>query len=97
MLKGHIEGLRRWCKPHLCLLEPTVTDLQLYAALALIMMQPVHELDLLQILLMKLFPLRCKSLVTSRILLQVGHKLLPLCQEALRLLTFHFQLRPINR
>lgn len=57
MIYFTLECSRRSRKPHLCLLEPTVTDIQLYPALALIMMQPVHELDLLQILLMKLFPL----------------------------------------
>lgn len=79
---------------HLCLLELTVTHLQLDAALAFIMMQPVHKLDLLQILVMKLFPFWHKSLVPSRILLEVSHKLVPLCQETLSLLTFHFQLKP---
>lgn len=75
------------------MLELSVTDLQLDAPLAFIVMQPVHELDLLQVLVMKLLPLRREGLVPSRILLQVGHQLVPLRQQTLSLLTFHFQLK----
>lgn len=72
--------------------ELIVTDLQLHAALALIVLHPVHELDLLQVLVVELLPLGSQGLVASTVLLQVGHHLVPLLCDTLSLLIFQFQL-----
>lgn len=75
-------------------LELIVADLQLHAAVALIVLQPVHELDLLQVLVVDLLPLRGQGLIACTVLLQVGHHLVPLLCDALSLLVFLFKLKP---
>ncbi|TNN73813.1 hypothetical protein EYF80_016021 [Liparis tanakae] len=65
---------------------------ELHAALAFIVLQPVHELDLLQVLVVDLFPLGGQRLVARTVLLQVGHYLVPLLHQSLAVLTFQLQL-----
>ena len=77
---------------HLRLLELIVADLQLHAALAFIVLQPVHELDLLQVLVVDVLPLRGQGLVAGTVLLQVGHDLVPLLHQTLSVLSLQFQL-----
>lgn len=71
-----------------------MTNLQLHATLAFVMLQPVHELDLLQVLVVELLPLRGQSLVACTVLLQVRRHLVPLLCDALSLLVFLFKLKP---
>lgn len=78
---------------NLCLLELAVAHLQLHAALALVVLQPVHELRLLQVLVVELLPLRGQGLVAGAVLLQVGHHLVPLLSQALSVLTLELQLQ----
>lgn len=71
-----------------------MADLQLHAAVALIVLQPVHELDLLQVLVVDLLPLGGQGLIACTVLLQVGHHLVPLLCDALSLLVLLFKLKP---
>lgn len=82
---------------NLRLLELIVTDLQLHTALAFIVLEPVHELDLLQVLVVHLLPLWGQGLVARRILLQVGHDLVPLLNQTLDVRTFQFQLEQMGQ
>lgn len=71
-----------------------MTNLQLHATLAFVVLQPVHELDLLQVLVVELLPLRGQGLIACTVLLQVGHHLVSLLCDALSLLVFLFNLKP---
>lgn len=69
-----------------------MTYLQLHATLAFIVLQPVHELELLQVLVVELLSLRGQGLIACTVLLQVGHHLVPLLCNALSLPVFLFKL-----
>lgn len=69
-----------------------MTDLQLHAALGFVVLQPVHELGLVQVLAVELLPFCDQGLVASAVLLKVGHYLIPLFHQTLSLIALQVQL-----